>query len=203
MPEIQGGRWDSLLRRLFSIKEQTIAPSLAPEIQPYAIVQEFTPEMYLLRGERLAIGRANQGGGGAATRSRIQLLNPAGSQSLVIIESIWVDLFTSTDDILLFQTNPVVVYATASNTEHSRDMRQPLSPGRLVGEIHQTATGAIPTGNIIATRRHVANVGELFEIPFVLSPGTELTATMSADNQPINVTFVWRERAAEGSELNV
>lgn len=89
MAEIQGGRWDNFLRRLFDLKEGTIAPGVMPEVAPHVDVDPNKPEYEYLRGIGLR-GAEISAGAVAGEYSYVQLVNPAGNTQLMCIDHIWI-----------------------------------------------------------------------------------------------------------------
>jgi hypothetical protein len=90
---IQGGRWDQLLRRLFSMKQGAVAPTISPEIVSNIILENDRPENLALAGVRLGMGSSSEVAA-AGEFSMCQLWNPVNSQTLVVCTSC---IFSSAD----------------------------------------------------------------------------------------------------------
>jgi len=201
MTEIQGGRWDRLLARLFPVKGGTIAPSIAPELQPVVQVQTFEPEMYYLKGEKICWSTGNVAAS-VGNFSVMHLENPAGSNVLGIIEAI--ELMTTTNRIQYIGIANAAHTAAASNGAAVRDTRW---PGGGTAPSTDEATVQLYSGAIAAiissaayTVRTLANESLIREIPIVLGPGMTLEIRQDVVNADLRASFVWRERSFELSE---
>ena len=89
MPQIQGGRWDSYLRRLFDIKDPVIAPAVMPEIAPHVSVDNVPfADRYLagiyMRGAKCTVPVV------AGQFAYGQLVQSPSSTSLVVVTDIWI-----------------------------------------------------------------------------------------------------------------
>lgn len=206
MTEIAGGRWDNLLARLFPIKGRPISPGMSPELMPVVVVQPNVPEMSLLRGERL-YGDTVSLAAVAGQTGKFLLRNPTDSNGLIIVERVIVSSGDAGDFQLRTQPlpSPVVDLAVAGNP-NCRDTRQAGTAATSAvpgfGLTSNEVSAAAATG---ALHMIVRLAGSPYDFvtdwgPFVLGPGTGLEVN-SPVQASIRVTCLWRERAAEPSEL--
>lgn len=200
MTEIQGGRWDEVLRRVFPVKGGAIAPRMAPELVPVVMVQDFEPELYRVRGERLLWDSADTGPV-AGQYAQVNLRNDS-TDHLVIVEHLFAcDVTAATDFILAMGNNAVGLAGSVAG----RDSRVGfvITAGSVSGVI-RTSTEAAITG---------ARGGQYYQavasqsvdlsrfLPVVLAPSAALFVWDSRVNQQLYVSFGWRERPVEPSEL--
>jgi hypothetical protein len=200
---IEGGRWDNLIRRLFSMKQDSVAPSIGTDIVPIALVQPWRPEMAFLKGEQLAFGRAAQAAV-AAQQSMVAIINPVDSGNLGMIESV---LFRSTaaSNIQFRWTNTVAGMGVATD-QAPRDTRWARGGGAGTQQalsVRVQAVAVVPGAGVFASASILAN--ETFALPleFVLGPGNAFITFQQAVNTQLEVTYIWREKEANPAELLV
>lgn len=204
MTEIQGGRWDNLLRRLFPVKGGSIAPALAPEIQPHVSVQDFLPEMHYLVGEKLGMGWMARAAS-AGNYGVIQLVNPDDSGVLAIIEEMQASRYVAAGLIYVKWDNT----GTASGggkAVNARDARwnggvcDAPSTEECTCGVYGADVAASP-GSVI-WEHYGATVEHYFLscTPLVIPPGNRVTITTSAQNTAIRGGYIWRERPFLTSE---
>lgn len=200
--QIQGGRWDEVLRRLFSMKQGAVAPTVAAEIVSNIILENDRPENLALAGTRLwTIPRFQAAV--AATFQMVQAFNPVGSGTLSIITSIkaWTSSGNRTFDAFLGDT----ALSTASLNAIRLDTRlinfaigatfRPTTEGR-----HEDAAASV-AGSLIVQLRPTSNTTlELLERPVVLKPGTGVFVRPDTQNSILGITFQGYERALNPSE---
>lgn len=196
---IQGGRWDTFLRRLFSIKQGQISPSIAGDITPIMVVQEFQPELHFLRGERLYAVTDTLPGSGGGTFNTLQLENPLGSGLLITIlgYSVFAGATDRTWDSFI---TPAVALAGAADPI-ARDSRlDAIRPGA------DPTTGAAAAA-ITVTRRtgnytNLAGTSHIQTVPHILLPGLAFAIQVRTATQSGDFYIFWRERVFEPSELD-
>ena len=198
--QIQGGRWDTFLRRLLPIKDRSIAPIMASELVGYITVQEWSPEFYMLRDEKMAIGLANQGAV-AAEFAHCKIRNPDLSGNLVILEQIWINPSANSDILIAREGIELAGFAQAATAFRDSRAGQAVAIGETVAQV-STNSDAAALGGAGITRLSVNAIDSLqLKFPMVLEPGTGLIVREITVNIALRVTFVWRERVAEPSEL--
>ena len=198
MTELQQNRYDQLIRRVGGI----IGPGskvseVISELFPMFDVENLPGELFLLGGTRLGFGSALQPGI-VGERSRIQLFNPADSGIIVTITT-----------ILFSVPNVAVVRLTSTINPESTSVASLVRDTRL--GVTTTTVATVRAASEVAVL--AANGGEftvasnvLNQITdpngiIVLGPGTGLTLTNTLGLSSLTVTFFWRERTAEQSEL--
>lgn len=199
--QIQGGRWDTLLRRLLPIKDRSIAPIMASELVGQVVVQEWEPELFALRNEHLAIGQA-AGGAVAAEFSHCKLRNPVDSGTLLILEEIWVR--TSANLIVeLAQVSGVATVGFTDQVTAFRDLRLGGTPlaGTTVGQVSRDTSVALAGGTGTGRFAVLTADSKMLKLVQVLPPNSELIIRGLTVNVALQCTFLWRERGAEPSEL--
>jgi len=198
VPQIEGGRWDGIARKLFDISAPVAVPQLSDEIIPTFEIQNWEPELYVLRRERILSG-GTASGPSAGEFSHVGLTNPNNSNALVIV-----------DTVEPAATVNAIFFLSLSNEElttslgwgllayGNRDLRWPgagtpattLSVARLVSLNAAVAQGvSIYTGTILATSNSRPR-----KFPIVLPPNSGLLFRTSAQNIQMRASFTWRER---------
>lgn len=204
MNAIEGGRWDNLLRRFFSIKERGVAPSLAPEIVPVINVQDPNdPKNPFLLGERL-MAATDEIAAVAAEFAIIELRNPVNSNAIVTMESAhaWTNA-AAVGANLSVQLSSAEVNAV---TKGLRDLRWDDGTGgliqRSVADFLSYTDPALP-GVLIATRRlrGAESPGADFNFPVVIPAGYSIFVTGDLVNTLYHLNIVWSERPVDRSEL--
>lgn len=199
MNQIQGGKWDEFMRRLFPVKDRSIAPVMGSELNPMVMVQEWEPELYALRGERLYAATEIASAGGAATFNLMQIDNPTGSGTIVIIEGFSMVDTSGVRSFQTFVTPPVAIAGLGDPVARDSrfDTRRPtgivgLNAGALVTVTRRTGTYLVGTSDSL-----------LITTPHVITPGFAFVIQDGTQNQADRITVWWRERGADTSELNV
>jgi len=198
MTELNQARYDQLLRRTGDLKGPgSKVKDVLTELFPVISVEDLPFELLLLAGWRRAmIHVARTAGVGDVVAGN--LFNPAGSGVIAVVEHIeWRFDGTDNADIDIVQ-----------NTLTGGQTKGLFMDSRLGGDrlstLFATTQTAIAT-DAIFRRRSVANEIQFLDDRnglFVLSPGNAVQIGYSAvTNQNLAVTFFWRERTAEPSEL--
>lgn len=201
MTEIQGGRWDTLLRRLFPVKGPSIAPAIAPEIIPTVEVQPYFPEIHYLMRDRICQHGVNSTQA-AANYTALQLENIA-TDHIIIIER-----------VLVASDNAGLVYLGISTSGHTcgnahnaspRDTRWPgggVAPavGWTIGRLFSGPIAAPLTSPTWVTRVQAGAPFVLVDHPIVLAPQHTLEVYHLTQNVALTASFAWRERVLEQSE---
>lgn len=199
---IEGGRWDNLLRRFFTIKERGVAPSMAPEIVPQFLVEP--PDdatLYFLRGTKLATGGA-QVANAAGVFGQLTLSNPTGSGTIVTVLAM--EGASNVVETIMFRVGFLPGGASVGQIEVLRDTR--WARGVAAGLVRTVATielrnTAVHLGNLMNEKRTIANRVVEFRHPVVLNPGSAAHIENATVNVFLDASFVWIERPAEPGEL--
>jgi len=194
--EIQQGRYDALLRRVADLK--------GPGSKVNDVLQELFPTIDVenVPGELLFLMATRIGWAGAAKtptsgkKAGIQLFNPVGSGHLVAISSVLAGGGSSTS-----LTWGITTLALATNTgvPRLRDSRAGTGP-RGVSQL-RTSPDAVALIGGLAFTLGSDPINLVDPNSFcVLAPGTGVTFVGDVDKN-IKITFNYRERVAEPSEL--
>lgn len=195
---LQQARYDGLMRRVGDLKGGGSKVSeVISEVFPTFDLENVPAELYALNGWTLGFG-AVQLSPLAANNNLIQIFNPVGSGKLVVPTRI--DISVSPGMNVEYATNqPVLANLTASSL--ARDTRQAdQSLAAQIRDVQQA--GSLSPHGIFFIAVNVAFVWNDLDGLFVLAPGTGLTIGSTVVNSTLIVTFHWRERVAEPSELN-
>lgn len=201
MAELQQTRYDRLIRRVGGIiGPGSMVSEAITELFPMLDVENVPGELLVLAGTHLAYG-GDEVAAAAGNISRLQLFNPAGSSVLITIERALV--CANAAAVFIFGIREGLPLLTNTNDGVFRDTRLGIVP-RAVGEI-RIQNNNPTTAPSFATIRSPANVPSVLDDRngvAVLSPGFGWEISSTAQNQLLNGTIFWRERAAERSELN-
>lgn len=198
MGRLQTARLENLIRRWGSIKGPgSVLSETLGDVFPILDLENLTPENQLTAGWFLF-----QGGGAvtglAAKLGAIQLLNPADSEVLLVVDKVVINTLT-TRAIQFGTAGPAL--AALINTS-TRDTRTGTTfTGKALIRASQDAAGVL--GDVIVICQ--ANIDREIDTPngvAVLAPGGTLTFVDSAVQVQMRVTFYGRARLAEPSELS-
>jgi len=201
--EIQIGRYNSLLHKLLAMKEGAPSPILAPEIIPVVVLENDRPEWRFLEGVILRAGGGSQAAGGAGTVAMYGLRNPVGSNALLVVERVFIG--TTTISVFTIQTLNQDSALTAANFGFPRDNRVSGAAGAVAkAGVGICVGGSAATGftnaKDLVSLLVPANVTSVFDLSFVLQPGTELIILCGTANLAFRASFAWSERSMEPSE---
>jgi len=197
--ELQQNRYDQLLRRVGGlIGAKSMVNDALTELFPMIDVENLNAELALPAGTRLAFGSISFVAS-AGDLNHAQLFNPAGSGSVVILER--VDIRSSAlQDVRYGLATAGLTNFTANQA--LRDTREGIltQPVAQVRDVQQVG-GIAQFGQIIVRGDITFTLREKRGL-FVLGPGTGITFATTLANTTGSLTFLWRERVAEQSELN-
>lgn len=200
MTELQQNRYDQLLRRVGDLKGPGSKVNDAlTELFPVIDVERVPGELLILGGIDICAGQ-NELTSAVGQRANIQLFNPAGSGKIMTVTRFACFTLATTQ---IFWGTQNVALTTLINSQLFRDTRRAFNT-RPSGEIRNQSVAAGPVA--FGTARFIATDTFQFEDHngvAVLSPGLGLTIADISTNTVMNVTFYWRERVAEPSELNL
>jgi len=196
--EIQQTRYDRMVRRVAGI----IGPGskvaeVITELFPFIDVEKPPAELYLLGGTVLGMG-AHRFTGAAGQVPKVQLFNPLDSGLIVTVTDVYFSVNAVTQIRLARETVPL----TAGNAlELARDTRQILTnrPGAQMRS--ESAVAFIGANMIFRPQANVTTHIRSDNDVMVLSPGNGITISTELFAAQIIVTYLWRERPAEPSEL--
>jgi len=198
--EIQQNRYDRMIRRVAGI----IGPGskvaeVITELFPMINLEDPPAELHLLGGTVLGMGAADLTAA-AAQFAKIQLFNPVGSNQIVTVTDLW---FTGPGTSLTRVSRDTVALSAGIGTQVARDTRQIVTSLPTAQMFQESSVGFINANMIF---RHLANSIVHIQSPndlMVLAPGTGITCSNDTAQGRLVVTFLWRERPAEPSELSL
>ena len=169
------------------------------ELFPMIDVERVPGELLFLMGTRIGFGGASVTAGVGET-SKLQLFNPDESGKLVTVTSMWIG--SDMTQILTWGIENASRGAAIGPGEF-RDSRGAVAEPTSATVFFELSA---PTINLTARTSVIANTALKLEDEnglFVLQPGTGVTVAPQTQVTRIDVTFFWRERVAEQSELNL
>ena len=197
--ELQQTRYDRLVRRVGGIigPGSKVSEALS-ELFPVLDVENLPPELFILNDNRLAVGAEDRPGAGAGNFNQIQLWNSLGSGVII----------TVTHFVVSSNGNQEARYGAEISRRTNSITNKQFRDSRLrvteqpLGEIRHEINAAItPNVGIVRVVAGVETRVEDINGVYVLAPGSGLTVVNGAANTSLTVSFFWRERAAESSEL--
>lgn len=192
--EIQQGRFQRVLQRMFNLQSFPPAPQLAEEIVPVFQVEAPKPEQEFLIGTRLCSASVDVGAV-AVKRSVVRIRNPESSNQLVIVEQAIVSM--GVGDIVLaglVYSDTDIAQTPAAGSIVVRDTRDVLTAQPTAHFTFEQGPPTIAPGSVFMVRT-VAGSPVLVPIAVVLAPGTCLEISALTVNLSLTVTLAWRERA--------
>jgi len=195
--ELQQNRYDQLLRRVGDLKGPgSKVNDVLQELFPTIDVENVPGELLLLMGTRIGFAGTSKAPT-AGKKAGIQLFNPVGSGHLVTISTI---LMGKDDSGSLSWGQTTLALGTNTGIARIRDTRVGTSTDG-VSQLRTAADAGTPVGGILLSlTSRTFNLTDPNAVA-VLAPGTGLTVTAITDAL-LNVTFYYRERVAEPSELS-
>lgn len=196
---IQQNRYDQLLRRVGDLKGGgSKLTEILGELFPMIDVENVPGELLRLMGTDICQG-AGFRTAAAGEAPRVQLFNPFSSGKLVTLTTLIVSV-DAVSDIRIATT--IIPLTTGIGTETFRDRRQ-LITNRPSGQIRTDSTVALADANL---RWHDETLSPVILTDpnglAVLSPGSGYEVGTTTRGPGIAVSFIWRERVAEPSELS-
>lgn len=197
--QIQGGRWDQGLRRIFSMKQGAIAPTLAGELLAAIILENDRPENFAMVGTRLCQG-GTASNGVAAQRSMVQLMNPVGSGVVGVVTAV-VQLLNGAGKHGLSHTITALTTATFGFLTDTRLFNFTGTTIRSTLQVRSLTAAALVTSTQIARCSGIVNDQVPYIIsPIILKPGTGILTAPDAVNTSNTTHFTWYERPLQPSE---
>jgi len=199
LSQLNQNRYDQLLRRVGDLKGPGSKVNDAlTELFPMIDVENVPAELLLLSGSKLAMGRvnliANVGFFGTAL-----LRNNGGSGVLGRVME--VEIFSTTSQRVVI--GPTLNSAAAQGARAFAD-------GRVFGQGTTLITQGVNTNLVQGSDFYRVSVdgveSHTWRPPgaaMIISPGTALSVSPTTANTDITVSFVWVERVAQPSELNL
>lgn len=195
--EVQQTRWDRIIRRVSgSIGPGSRVGETLSELFPVLDVERVPAELLLLGGTRLAMGSLRVVAAGA-NFAQVMLRNPGGSGQLITVTEVRISSPTSQR----FVIGPTQNTFTVPGNQAIADTREfPNDPtGQVLGDA-LLVFGASFWQPFLLDQEIVVQPPDALA---VLAPGTALSVSASVSTSDVTVSFLWRERSAEESELRI
>jgi len=199
MSQIQQGRYDGLLRRVADLKGPgSFVNDALSELFPTLDVENVPGELLILGQTDICMGSADLTAA-VAERASIQLFNPAGSGKIVVCTRVL--LSASANQLIFGSTFPIGGRGAATGNQMFRDTRRGILE-QPTASIHSRSIPGVILQNftVRVTSARVIEVTDPNGI-FVLAPDLGMEFQGQLTNSNIAVTYFWRERVAEPSEL--
>ena len=169
------------------------------ELFPMLDVETNKAELQSLSGSRLCMGSTDQAAVAAVT-SRSQLFNPVDSGMIAAVTSIYVSFDTNVVPFNL--TLITTVTGSPTLTDLFRDGRLGLTANPVIQTLviadAVVTTPTLQFNPLARTLVHLEDENGLF----VLGPGSGIELGTQLVNRELTVSYLWRERVAEPSELS-
>jgi len=196
--EVQQTRWDRLIRRVSgSIGPGSRVSETISELFPVLDVERAPGELLFLSGTQLAFG-SGIFNAVAAEIPKIQLFNPVDSGNLITVTTVVFSTDVVTDVRATLSATPETTNLGGAIWRDSRVGVARLAVGQVRGS---SAAGGIAQSLLFRMlgdeSQHLHDENGIV----VLSPGTGFTFAPNATNVRFIVSFLWRERPAQESEL--
>jgi len=206
--EILAGRFNKALVKLFNMKSAPAAPAaaLGSEIIP-AIQMYYANECRVLEGWQRFAAAFSAAAGGAGNMTIIQVLNPAGSKTVVVFEKA---LFSNNNAattfcLVTYGITGIGIGGGSGQSNVGLDNRGIPSSTLLATSKNNTAAGqngiAILKAPLLANTNLELIVTDDQEL--TLLPGSFYQFGTNTLNQSVDITVTWRERPLEDSELSL
>ena len=196
--EILSSRFNRLLQAFLPLDEQEGAPTLTPEIAATLVLENDRPEWSHVKGERLRI--ASHSFLAAALQQATVWLHNTSVNQLVVVERIIIA--NSATDTVQIQLGANVTLQANVAVPAPRDLRFGLlTLGAGVCTADSIAGASVVSGAAAFQTRVLANTPYVYDIPFILAPGSQMFVNNITAATTLSVTYVWRERIAQPSEL--
>lgn len=201
MRSVNLGRWSRYVERYFNIKGGGGLYDVEQTLRLGLLFQSGAEDRYLQGWNRFAVVASQTAVAAQFARTRIR--NPVGSNVIAVLEQICYFSTTATAD------TPFVTYGAATTdlttliglTFTRMDPRGSPQPTSIVSTNQQAAGGqALLQRGITGANVNVDYINSTDQqIPIL--PGQVVDVQANTANTASTVTFIWRERALEASEL--
>jgi len=196
--ELQTNRYDQLLRRVGDLKGPgSKVNDVLQELFPTIDVENVPGELLLLMGTRIGWAATSKSPT-AGKKAGIQLFNPAGSGHLITIST---SIISQNQNANVTWGLVIVALATNTGIPRLRDTR-PGTNARGVSQLRTSADAVSLSAGVMRLGSNQPIRIEDVNSVTVLAPGSGLSVIGETD-VVLTVTFFYRERIAEPSELNL
>jgi len=197
--EVQQTRWDRLIRRVSgSIGPGSRVSETISELFPVIDVERVPGELLLLSGTAICHGAASVLGAAGELPNMI-LFNPIGSGNIITVTQVAVRAAAA--DTIRFEVSQATLGARVT-TERFREGRLISATSLPVGQVRSFSNPSQIAQQVAIRADGVSSAFVKDDNGIaVLSPDTKLVVAGTTVATTITVTFWWRERPAEASEL--
>lgn len=196
--DLEQSRYDRLIRRLGNMTGPGArVAEVLTELFPTIDVELVPPELLILMGTNICVGAASVAGD-AGEAPRLQLFNPVDSANIITVTQV---LATPSVIAVIRIGRSDAELPTPIDTQTFMDSRLAVT-SRPVGRISSDSSAALVDANIqfVVEANVTVPIRDRNSVA-VLAPGTGLEVGDNANASTLRVTFFWRERPAEPSEL--
>ena len=197
MTELQQNRYDQLLRRVGDLKGAgSKVNDVLQELFPTLDVENVPGELLFLAGTKIGLCATSKAPT-AGKKAAIQLFNPAASGQLITVSTMYIS--GSGNQFISWALSSTAL-ATNTNIPRLRDSRSGTNQTGVV-QLRTSPDAVSLSGGIIqllgTTTLQITDGNSIC----VLAPGTGFSIVGDTDDT-LSVSFFYRERIAEPSELN-
>jgi len=199
--EINVGRYNRALQKLFGMKGEASVPILGSEITPSIVIPYGVENRYLEQWNRFGV--AMDVTATAGNQSTFRIRNPAGSNVIAVVEMLSYAPLSGNDSGFLIQFGQGGANLSTLPLARALDGRsQTLRPNLIVSSdvgLNASQIGTtILEGAIVqnTTFQFISNENQ--EMP--LAPGDTLQVAGGSNALRIACSLIWRERFLEESE---
>lgn len=200
MTELQQNRYDQLMRRVGDLKGpgSKVNDALS-ELFPTIDVERVPPELLILGGTDACYAAVTITAA-VAQFATSSIFNPVDSGKIITVTSFLAGTKINTD---LFWGRRNTELSSGLGVQRFKDSRRPFTslPSAAISILSAATSGDIDGRTIVEpdVSRYIQDIDSLA----ILSPGFGFQVAMASSNARLDVTWNWRERAAEPSELNL
>jgi len=198
--EVQQTRWDRLIRRVSgSIGPGSRVAETISELFPVLDVERVPGELLILAGTNICHGAAATTGA-AGELPNVILFNPPDSGHIITITQVAVNSNIANDTLRM---------ALDQGVAGAQVLTERFREGRLITPVSLPVGQVRTFSNPSQIAQQVAFVNTTIDARFIsdenglaiVSPNTKLTVASTVVASSLTVTFWWRERPTQESEL--
>lgn len=198
MSDVWVGIVNRFVEKLFNVKGGPTIVDISPSIQTRLAIASENENRYLQGWNRY--GTAIFVAAVAAQNGQVQLRNPAGSNVVVVVESLVVAATAADQPSLTWGATVSDLTTLASLTFSRIDSRGNPQPTAIVSSTTDGANAAVFRQLDMTANTSVEFVPTQ-NCEFTVLPGQILKVFSNVVNQNLNTSWLWRERVMETSEL--
>lgn len=196
--EVQSGRYNRLLQKLLMMKGGAPAPQLGGDIEPGITLESDRPEWGYLAGDMLASCPGLKAAD-VANLAGVGLANPASSGVLAVTDGILVNNENAATRSFNIYQGGLAVGSIARG--RPRDFRWTTPTTKTTASGVGSSIEAVATGQLIGRLTLATGASIYLPLAFIVNPNRQLLIQTDIVNAICSVTFFWRERAQEESEI--